>query len=154
MNSHDPCIRTTPRRLRCAALTAAACIGSLALPACVIDIDDFAPRSAAITPIEGAIGTKRIPLSEAPDAGARAAGKDSNFDAMTFEPEDLGYGPNQFYYLRRDPAHPKLATLGTISPDGVITDRLRAGDEMDDALVPIFDELTAAADEAAAPASR
>jgi hypothetical protein len=150
MNSHDPRIRTTPRRLRRAVLIASAtCIAALALPACVFDIDDFTPRSAYITPVEGAIGTRRVPLSEASDAGAAAPANDSSFDAMTFEPEDLGYGPNRFYYLRRDPAHPKLATLGTISPDGAITDRVRAGEEMDDALVPIFDELTAAADEAA-----
>src|SRR3954471_11012663 len=26
-----------------------------------------------------------------------------NFDALTFVAEDLGYGPNLFYYLRHDP---------------------------------------------------
>jgi hypothetical protein len=60
--------RMTPRRRRRAAIAFAACAGLLALPACTISLDDW-PSSAAITPVAGATGITRIPLSAAPDAG-------------------------------------------------------------------------------------
>jgi len=125
----------------------AACTAALVLPACVIDLGDFAPRSASITPVEGAIGTKRIPLTNAPAAGAQH--DKSKLDALTFAPEDHGYGPNHFYYLRHDVAQANAAVLGTISADGTTTDRLVIGDDAavqafaaeHDALAPVVRDL-------------
>jgi hypothetical protein len=68
MNNHSR-YRTTSLRRRGAALGAlAACSGLLALPACTVNLDDW-PSTAAITPVEGAVGITRIPLTDAPDAG-------------------------------------------------------------------------------------
>jgi hypothetical protein len=128
-----------PRR----AVALATCIGSLVLPAC-IDMDDIADdisdfsSTAQIPPLENAVGTRRIPLSEG-----------ANFDAMTFAPEDHGYGPNQFYYLRHDVAQANAAVLGTISAEGTTTDRLVIGDDAavrafateHDALSPVVRDL-------------
>ena len=52
------------------------------------------------------------------------------FDALTFAPNDVGYGPNLFYYLRHDPAS-GFSTFGTISTDGTITDRFGVGSNFD-----------------------
>src|SRR5262245_27372481 len=56
-------------------------------------------------------------------------GVGNNFDALTFVAEDLGYGPNLFYYLRRDGAG--FSTFGTISTSGAVTDRFGVGIHFD-----------------------
>jgi hypothetical protein len=40
-------------------------------------------------------------------------GVGNNYDALTFAAEDLGYGSNLFYYLRRD-----VTGLSLTAPDG------------------------------------
>lgn len=148
MNIDDSRTRRAPRLRPAAALSAFAILGSLALPAC-IDFDDFAPRTSQIPPVEGAIGSRRIPLTEAPPTSAPQ--HRSNFDSLTFAPEDLGYGPNQHYYLRHDVAQANAAVLGTISSEGTATDRFVIGDEAavqafaseHDALSPVVRDLLA-----------
>src|SRR5262245_36831950 len=56
-------------------------------------------------------------------------GVGNNFDALTFVAEDLGYGPNLFYYLRRDGAG--FSTFGTISTSGAVTDRFGVGNNFE-----------------------
>ena len=56
-------------------------------------------------------------------------GAGNNFDALTFAAEDLGYGPNLFYYLRHDAAG--FSTFGTIDANGTVTDRFGAGNNFD-----------------------
>jgi hypothetical protein len=56
-------------------------------------------------------------------------GVGNNFDALTFVAEDLGYGPNLFYYLRHDSAG--FSTFGTISTSGAVTDRFGVGNNFD-----------------------
>src|SRR5262245_17037544 len=56
-------------------------------------------------------------------------GVGNNFDALTFVAEDLGYGPNLFYYLRRDGAG--FSTFGTISTSGAVTDPFALGNSFD-----------------------
>jgi hypothetical protein len=56
-------------------------------------------------------------------------GVGNNFDALTFVAEDLGYGPNLFYYLRRDGSG--FSTFGTISTSGAVTDRFGVGNNFD-----------------------
>ncbi len=50
-----------------------------------------------------------------------------DFRALTFADADLGYGANQFYFLRTNPADADFSTLGTISTSGVVTDRFGVG---------------------------
>jgi len=52
-----------------------------------------------------------------------------NFDALTFVPQNVGYGPNLFYYLRRD--NSGFSTFGTISTSGAIVDRFGVGFNFD-----------------------
>lgn len=136
----------TPRR----GVALAACIGALVLPACFDDIsDDISEFSstAQIPPLERAIGTPRIPLTEAPAADTPK--HHSNFDSLTFAPEDHGYGPNHFYYLRHDVAQANATVLGTISAEGATTDRLVIGNDAavrafateQDALSPVVRDL-------------
>ena len=54
-------------------------------------------------------------------------GKD--FDALTFVADDIGYGPNLFYYLRHDGGG--FSTFGTIDPNGTVTDRFGVGNGFD-----------------------
>jgi Galactose oxidase-like, Early set domain len=56
-------------------------------------------------------------------------GVGDDFDALDFVPEDLGYGPNLFYYLRHDGAG--FSTFGTISPSGAVNDRFGVGNNFD-----------------------
>src|SRR5215510_11555010 len=56
-------------------------------------------------------------------------GVGANFDALTFVAEDLGYGPNLFYYLRHDGSG--FSTFGTISTSGAVTDRFGVGANFD-----------------------
>ena len=65
-------------------------------------------------------------------------GVGSDFDALTFVPGDLGYGPNLFYYLRHDAAG--FSTFGTISTGGAVTDRFGLGTGFD-ALTFVADDL-------------
>jgi hypothetical protein len=65
-------------------------------------------------------------------------GVGSDFDALTFVPGDLGYGPNVFYYLRHDAAG--FSTFGTISTGGAVTDRFGLGTGFD-ALTFVADDL-------------
>lgn len=149
MNISDSRIWPAARR-RAAALVA--CVGSLVLPACIDfddisdDISDFS-STAQIPPLESAIGTTRIPLTE--DSAAGSAKNKSNFDSLTFAPEDHGYGPNHFYYLRHDVAQANAAVLGTIAAEGTTTDRFIIGDAAavqafaaeHDALAPVVRDL-------------
>jgi Galactose oxidase-like, Early set domain len=54
-------------------------------------------------------------------------GKDH--DALAFVSEDLGYGPDFFYYLRHDAAG--FSTFGTIDTNGGVTDRFGVGNHFD-----------------------
>ena len=56
-------------------------------------------------------------------------GVGSDFDALTFVPGNLGYGPNLFYYLRHDAAG--FSTFGTIDTSGAVTDRFGVGANFD-----------------------
>lgn len=58
-------------------------------------------------------------------------GVGNDFTALTFAAPDVGYGPNLFYYLRRDPANANFATFGTIEPSGVVIDRFGVGANFD-----------------------
>ena len=62
----------------------------------------------------------------------------TNFDAITFAADDVGFGANLFYYVRHDSTG--LSTFGTITPGGTVTDRFTVGFNVD-ALV--FTDLTA-----------
>jgi hypothetical protein len=65
-------------------------------------------------------------------------GVGNNFDALVFVGDDLGYGPNLFYYLRHDSAG--FSTFGTISTSGAVTDRFGVGYSFD-ALTFVADDL-------------
>ncbi|HEY0479722.1 MAG TPA: hypothetical protein VGD37_19515 [Kofleriaceae bacterium] len=54
-----------------------------------------------------------------------------NFDALTFVAQDVGYGPNLFYYLRHDPSSGNFSTFGTISTSGAVIDRFGVGASFD-----------------------
>ena len=49
-------------------------------------------------------------------------GVGNNFDALTFAPGNLGYGPKHFYYLRRD-----ITGLTVTAPDGAPHSLAQAG---------------------------
>ncbi len=65
-------------------------------------------------------------------------GVGNDFDALTFVDDDLGYGPNLFYYLRHDGVG--FSTFGTISTSGAVTDRFGVGKNFD-ALTFVADDL-------------
>ena len=52
-----------------------------------------------------------------------------NFHALTVAEDDLGYGRNLFYYLRRDSSG--FSTFGTIATSGAVTDRFGVGNNFD-----------------------
>jgi hypothetical protein len=52
-------------------------------------------------------------------------GVGNNFDALTFVPQNVGYGPNLFYFLRHDSNG--FSTFGTISTSGAVLDRFGVG---------------------------
>jgi hypothetical protein len=56
-------------------------------------------------------------------------GVGQNVGALTFVAADLGYGPNLFYYLRRDSTG--ASTFGTIDTNGTVTDRFGVGQNVD-----------------------
>jgi hypothetical protein len=56
-------------------------------------------------------------------------GVGDDFDALTFAPGNRGYGPDLFYYLRRDAAG--FSTFGTIDTSGAVTDRFGVGNNFD-----------------------
>jgi hypothetical protein len=56
-------------------------------------------------------------------------GVGNDHKAVTFASDDLGYGPNLFYYLRRDTAG--FSTFGTIATSGAVTDRFGVGNHFD-----------------------
>ncbi len=54
----------------------------------------------------------------------------NNSDALMFSVTDVGFGVNQFYYLRHDgTGH---STLGTITGAGVVTDRVTIGNNLNE----------------------
>ena len=55
----------------------------------------------------------------------------TNVDGLTFSASSRGYGPNLFYYVRRDPAQNGFSTFGTISTSGAVTDRFGVGYNFD-----------------------
>jgi hypothetical protein len=65
-------------------------------------------------------------------------GVGSDFDALTFVPGDLGYGPKLLYYLRHDVAG--FSTFGTTSTSGAVTDRFGVGTGFD-ALTFVAEDL-------------
>lgn len=56
-------------------------------------------------------------------------GVGSNVRALAFAPTDLGYGPNQFYALRRVP-NTDFTWFGTVSLSGAVTDRFGVGNNL------------------------
>jgi hypothetical protein len=56
-------------------------------------------------------------------------GVGEDFDALVFAAQDLGYGPNLFYYLRHDAGG--SSTFGTFGTDGTVTDRFGVGASYD-----------------------
>jgi hypothetical protein len=55
----------------------------------------------------------------------------TNVDGLTFSADDLGYGPNLFYYVRHDPEQGGFSTFGTISTSGAASDRFGVGYNFD-----------------------
>jgi hypothetical protein len=56
-------------------------------------------------------------------------GVGNDVEALTFAAPDLGYGPNLFYFLRRDASG--FSTFGTIATSGAVTDRFGVGNRFD-----------------------
>jgi hypothetical protein len=56
-------------------------------------------------------------------------GVGNDVEALTFAAPDLGYGPNLFYFLRRDASG--FSTFGTIATSGAVTDRFGVGNQFD-----------------------
>jgi hypothetical protein len=56
-------------------------------------------------------------------------GVGTDLNALTFVSDDAGYGPNLFYYLRRDASG--FSTFGTINTNGAVTDRFGVGHRFD-----------------------
>src|SRR5215470_15699385 len=56
-------------------------------------------------------------------------GVGNNVDALAFAPGNHGYGPNLFYYLRRDSNG--FSTFGTIDTSGAVSDRFGVGNNVD-----------------------
>jgi hypothetical protein len=94
---------------------------------------------SATAPVSGHVAGRHTPL-----AGARFStfgtistsgavldrfGVGYNFDALTFAPQNVGYGPNLFYFLRHDSSG--FATFGTISTSGAVLDRFGVGYNFD-----------------------
>jgi hypothetical protein len=52
-----------------------------------------------------------------------------DFDALTFVPQNVGYGSNLFYFLRHDGGG--FSTFGTISTSGAVLDRFGVGYNFD-----------------------
>ena len=56
-------------------------------------------------------------------------GVGNNVDALAFVPQNVGYGPNLFYFLRHDSGG--FSTFGTISTSGAVVDRFGVGYHVD-----------------------
>ena len=56
-------------------------------------------------------------------------GVGTDFDALTFVAADVGYGPDLFYYLRRDSSG--FSTFGTIDTSGAVNDHFGVGTDFD-----------------------
>jgi Galactose oxidase-like, Early set domain len=56
-------------------------------------------------------------------------GVGNDYEALTFAPDDLGYGPNLFYYVRHDAGG--FSTFGTIATSGAVTDCFGVGNGFD-----------------------
>ena len=80
------------------------------------------PSRQAIT-----LGVSARPVT--PSFGQTPSGVGNDVDALTFAPGNRGYGPDLFYYLRRDAAG--FSTFGTIDTSGPVTDRFGVGNNFD-----------------------
>jgi hypothetical protein len=95
----------------------------LARPMAVTHQTDTEQRIVEIPHVKNSICTFGTIATSGAVTDRFGVGKD--YDALTFVPGDLGYGPNLFYYLRHNVGG--FSTFGTISTSGAVIDRFGVG---------------------------
>src|SRR5438067_2085207 len=91
----------------------------------------FVPQAASASVHRDAAGTSFSTFGTISTSGAVVDrfGVGFNFDALTFVPQNVGYGTNLFYFLRHDGSG--FSTFGTVSTSGAVLDRFGVGFNFD-----------------------